>query len=75
MAALQEDALQLSVELMVFLKRLGPPPAPKYTAEDIHNMTSSQMKKLINSQDGDFGEACEYHQGDGVLFVETANGL
>jgi len=70
---LQKDALQLSVDLLKFLKRLGPPPAPKYTGEDINNMTSAQMKKLIEAEDGDFAEACEYYQGDGTLFVHTAN--
>ena len=70
---LQNDALQLSVELLKFLKRLGPPPAPKYAAEDIDKMTSAQMKKLIEAEDGDFAEACEYYQGDGTLFIQTAN--
>jgi hypothetical protein len=73
LAPLQEDAIALSVELLDFLKRLGPPPAPKYTAEEIAKMTSSQMRELIDADDGDFGEAMEYHQGDGVLFIQTAN--
>lgn len=70
---LQKDALQLSAELLKFLKRLGPAPAPKYTAEAIANMTSAQMKSLIDAEDGDFAEACEYYQGDGTLFIQTAN--
>jgi hypothetical protein len=70
---LQEDALRLSVELLTFLKRLGPAPAPKYTEEDIAKMSSAEMKVLIDAHDGDFAEATEYHHGDGVLFIQTAN--
>jgi len=31
------------------------------------------MKELIDAEDGDFAEACEYYQGDGALFIQTAN--
>lgn len=72
-APLQEDALRLSVELLTYLKRLGPAPAPKYTVQDIEKMTSAQMKVLIDAHDGDFAEACEYHSGDGKLFVGTGD--
>ena len=75
LSTLQEDALQLSVELLNFLKRLGPPPAPKYTAEDIGKMNSSQTDALVRAEDGDFAEACEYHFGDGTRFRQTAQGL
>jgi hypothetical protein len=64
LSPLQKDALSLSGELLAFLKRLGPPPAPNYTAEDIDNMPSSQMKALINAGDGEFAEACEYYRKD-----------
>lgn len=74
LSPLQEDALQLSAELLNFLKRLGTPPAPKYTAEDLEKMTASQMKALINAQDGDYAEAVQYHLGWDA-FTQTALGL
>jgi len=70
---LQSDAMQLSLELLAFLKRLGPPPAPKYTAEDIDKMTGAQMEVLIKANDGDFLEACEYYRPGGIAF--TRQGL
>jgi hypothetical protein len=60
---LQIDAIQLSTELLVFLKRLGPPPAPKYTEQEIRAMPSAKMKELINSNDPDFSDACEIFYG------------
>jgi hypothetical protein len=70
---LQIEAIQLSAELLTFLKRLGPPPTPKYSAKDIENMPTAQMDALVRAEDGDFAEACEYYQGDGQLFIQTAN--
>ncbi|MGD0415278.1 MAG: hypothetical protein ABSA80_08005 [Terriglobales bacterium] len=70
---LQSDAIQLSGELLDFLRRLGPPPDPKYTSEDIEKMTSAQMKTLINAKDGDFLEAVEYYRPGEVAF--TREGL
>jgi hypothetical protein len=69
---LQVDAVRLSSALLDFLKRLGPPPMPKYTAEDIDNMNSAQMKVLIEAQDGEFLEACEYYRPGGIAFTRQA---
>jgi hypothetical protein len=66
---LQKDALKLSIELLDFVKQIGPVPAPKYTAEDIANMTASQMKPLM--QDEDFLEALQYYQPNEVAFTRT----
>jgi hypothetical protein len=65
---LQIDALRLSTALLDFLIRLGPEPAPKYTAAEIDNMTSARMKELIDANDGDFFEACEYHRAGRLAF-------
>jgi|ERR1700722_7606484 len=65
---LQIDAMRLSLELLDFVRRMGTPPAPKYTAEQIDNMTSARMKELINANDGDFFEACEYHRAGKLAF-------
>jgi hypothetical protein len=71
---LQKDALQLSTELLRFLKRLGPPPAPKYTEEDLDKMTADQMKVVINAQDGDYLEAFQYYlKWDGFTTQALAN--
>jgi hypothetical protein len=72
---LQNDAIRLSLELLDFLKEIGPPPVPKYTAEQINDMNSAQMKVLINAQDGDFFDACEYYFGDKHHFGQTAQGV
>jgi len=68
---LQIDAIRLSADLLDFLKRIGPPPSPKYTAEDIEKMTSVQMRSLIDAHDGDFLEACEYYRPGGIPFSPT----
>jgi len=73
LSPLQSDAIQLSGELLDFLRRIGSPPAPKYTAEDIDKMTSAQMKTLINANDGDFLEAVEYYRPGEIAF--TREGL
>jgi hypothetical protein len=73
LTALQVEAMQLSSELLDFLRRLGPPPAPKYTAEEIDKMTGAQMEALIKANDGDFLEACEYYRPGGIAF--TRQGL
>jgi hypothetical protein len=72
-APIQEEALRLPVELLAFLKRLGPAPAPKYTGKEIDNMTSVRMKELINAKDGDFLESVEYYRPGGIAF--TPQGL
>jgi hypothetical protein len=69
LSPLQRDALQLSSELLGFINRLGPPPAPKYTAVDIAHMSASQMKAL--REDGDFLDALEYHNEGQVPFNRT----
>src|ERR1017187_2228451 len=69
LSPLQIEALQLSGELLAFLKQLGPPPAPKYTAHEFHNMPASQMKALIEAKDGDFLEACEYYRPGDTAFT------
>jgi hypothetical protein len=66
---LQKDAIRLSRQLLEFLKRLGPSPTPKYTAEDIDRMTAAQTKALIEAEDGDFSEACEYYRPDSLAFT------
>jgi hypothetical protein len=72
---LQIEAIRLSSELLNFLKRLGPAPTPKYTATELHNMDAAQVKVLMNAQDGDFLDACEYHLGDKHYFGQTKRGL
>ena len=64
---LQLDAGRLAHHLQVFVERLGPEPAPKYTREQIDRMSSDETMRLIESEDGDFAEACEYY-GNGQLF-------
>jgi hypothetical protein len=69
-SSLQLDAMRLAGQLHDFLQRLGPEPAPKYTREQIDRMTSAETKRLIEAEDGDFAEACEYY-GNGRLFNVT----
>jgi hypothetical protein len=68
LSSLQGEVIKLSVELLDFLKRIGPPPTPKYSSQEIDNMTSAQMKTLILANDGDFLEACEYYRPGGIAF-------
>jgi hypothetical protein len=75
LTALQIEAIRLSSELLDFLKRIGPAPAPRYTAAQINDMSSAQTKVLIQAQDGDFFDACEYHFGHKNYFGQTAQGL
>jgi hypothetical protein len=76
LSPLQIEAMQLSSELLAFLKQMGPAPAPKYTRAEINDMNSAQMKVLMDARDGDFFEACEYHFGDKYYFgQQTAQGL
>ena len=72
---LQKDAIQLALELLKFIERLGPEPAPMYTKEQIERMSSAESKRLIEAQDGDYLEACEYHFGDGHLPLKSEQGL
>ena len=67
---LQLDAIRLADQLHGFLGRLGPEPAPKYTREQIEGMSSGETRRLIEAEDGDFAEACEYY-GNGQLFHVT----
>jgi hypothetical protein len=71
LSSLQIDAMRLSLELLDFLKRIGTPPAPKYTAAEIDNMTSARMKELIDANDGDFFEACEYYRAGRIAFNQA----
>ncbi len=73
LSSLQIEAIHLASELLNFLKQIGSPPAPKYTAAEIDKMTSAQMKALINANDGDFLEAVEYYRPGEVAF--TREGL
>ena len=66
---LQIEAIQLSSKLLGFIKDLGDPPLPKYTREQIDNMGTKEMKRLIDSRDGDFLEACEYYSPDKLHFT------
>jgi hypothetical protein len=75
LTALQVEAIRLSSELLDFLKRLGPAPAPKYTAADIDKMTSAETEALVRAQDGDFFDACSYHRGHWDYFVRNKQGL
>ncbi len=59
---LQIDALNLSSDLLAYLKEIGPPPTPKYTAQDINGMPTEEMRELLQAGDIDFAEACEYHK-------------
>ncbi len=62
---LQLEAVQLSTDLLKFVESFGQPPPPKYTNDQINNMTSDEMGRLIKANDGDFAEAYEFHKGDG----------
>lgn len=66
----QIEAIQLSTKLLEFVKGLGNPPAPKYTREQYDKMPSSEMKKLIQAEDGDWIEACTYY-GTGDFQLST----
>ncbi|MGA9528418.1 MAG: hypothetical protein WBS24_09900 [Terriglobales bacterium] len=70
LSPLQIEAVQLSAQLLEFLKKIGPPPAPKYTPEEIDKMTTRETRQLIDSNDGDFLEACEYYRPGGIAFTE-----
>ena len=59
---LQEDAVNLSMTILGFLKELGPPPFPKYTSEEISRMSSETVRQLIERNDVGFTEACEFHK-------------
>jgi hypothetical protein len=72
---LQRDAIRLSMKLSKFLKETGPEPRPKYTRDQIHQMSSDETRFLINSEDGDFAEACAFHEGDKRIFDISADGL
>jgi hypothetical protein len=61
-SALHADAMRLSIRLLQFLDELGEPPAPKYTPQQIDEMSSTEMRRLIDRNDGDFIEACEYYK-------------
>jgi hypothetical protein len=74
-APLQLEAVELSDALLSLLKRLGPPPEPKFTREQIDGMSAAETKRLIEAEDGDFAEACEYYFGDGHFQPRTADGL
>src|SRR6266576_6163840 len=58
---LQIDALQLSTNLLEFIKQLCVPPTPKYSRKQYERMPSEEMRKLINAQDGDWIEASIYY--------------
>jgi len=73
-SALQWDALQLADDLAEFLKELGPAPAPKYSYEEIQRMPLAESRRLIEENDGDYAEACEYHNGKGSMRL-TQEGL
>jgi hypothetical protein len=72
---LQFDALQLSTTLLNFLKRLGPEPPPKYSRDQIAKLSATETKRLIETKDGDFSEACAYHDGDQRIFDISADSL
>ena len=67
---LQLEAVQLSTDLLKFVESFGQPPPPKYTNDQINNMTSDEMGRLIKANDGDFAEAYEFHKGDGGAFAQ-----
>jgi hypothetical protein len=78
LSTLQQDALHLSSRLLDFIKEQGDPPEPKYTAQQIHAMSSEQVKQRILANDKDFEFACEYHFGgqeDVHLGTNTAEKL
>jgi hypothetical protein len=65
---LQADAVNLSMTILNFLGGLEPAPTPKYTWKQIHDMPSEQSRVLIDGQDVDYAEACEFHNS---RLVET----
>lgn len=73
-SGIQWEALQLANDLTDFLKELGAPPAPKYSYEEIQRMPLAESRRLIEENDGDFAEACEYHNGKGSMRL-TEEGL
>ena len=77
-APLQIDALSLSMRLLDFIDAQGHRPTPKYTREQVQDMSLLQSKRLINSNDKDYDFACEFYFGgaDGVVDgVRTASQL
>jgi len=58
-SALQWDALSLSLRLLNFIEAQGPPPQPKYSADEVRRMPLD-----MNDKDLDF--ACEFHFGGNV---------
>lgn len=63
---LQQEALLLSMRLLSFIEAQGPPPTPKYTREQIQNISLQESKRLINANDKDFDFASEYYFGGNV---------
>ena len=63
LSPLQRDALLLSERLLSFLEVQGSPPKPKYTREEIDKMSLAESRRLLDSNDGDYAFACEYHFG------------
>ena len=53
----------LSERLLSFLEVQGSPPKPKYTREEIDKMSLAESRRLLDSNDGDYAFACEYHFG------------
>jgi hypothetical protein len=74
-SSLTSDALQLSIDLLRFLNKLGTEPAPKYTRDQLARLPGSETQRLIESNDGDYSEACAYHDGDHRIFDLTSDGL
>jgi hypothetical protein len=66
---LQRHALRLSVKLLQFLNELGPRPTPKYTEEEVRTMPDAKMRSLIDANDVDYTDACEFHYPQGHEFT------
>lgn len=76
LSLLQKDATTLSMRLLEFLEAQGPPPQPKYTAEEIQRMSLAKSRQLIEAHDKDYDFACEYHfGGNAVEGVKSADEL
>jgi hypothetical protein len=66
---LQQRLLKLSADISKFLRELGPAPDPTYTKEKMNSLSSAEVKRLVETQDGDYAEASAFYADDDRLFI------
>jgi hypothetical protein len=72
---LQVKAIRISLGSLAMLEEIGPKPTPRYTEVEIDTMSENQRLALIQSNDKDFADACDYYFGGSNVVVreETEN--